>query len=185
MLAAVSENAVTVYALVVAVVVGFGGPVIQGLLASKRQKQALASAKEQLDVRLDAEFERLRQTLAADHRKTTYEAEQKVLDDCAVFISRFRVLMYQPALLAESPEFQTLATELGSHLGRLKLWFADQTEIVQSFQAMVALCGAYGYEAPKWRQGNDAEAIARMEAEILEAGNRYLDAAREHLQSSP
>jgi hypothetical protein len=169
MIATVPGNTVAVIALGVTALVGFGSPLIQGHLASKRQKEAL-----------DAESERLAQTLGADHRKTQYEAEREVLDECAVFIQRFRVFVDKEATTAL--ELETLGIELGSHLARLRLWFDDKTEIVQSFQSLIAACAAYGKGSPKLTE-ND-EHVAAMNEEILKARNRYLDAAREHLRSA-
>jgi hypothetical protein len=188
LMAAVSGNTLALYAVivsaVVSIVVGFGGPVVQGRLATRRQRDALLAAENELQARLTAESKRLDQTLAADHRKTTYEAERQVLDDCAVFLQRFNNAMRGPGMLPNTPEYQELANDLGSHLARLKLWFADQTAIVQSFQLMLGLCGVFAVEAPKWRQQGDTKAIDAMEKQIGDTRNRYLDAAREHLRAS-
>jgi low affinity Fe/Cu permease len=180
MVATVSGNTVAVIALGVTALVGFGSPLIQGHLARKRQKEALDAARAELETRLRTESERLAQTLAVDHRKTQYEAEREVLDACAAFIQRFRVFAGRKA--ATEVEIEALGTELGGHLARLRLWFDDETEIVQSFESMVSACAAYATGSPQLTE-NDERTVA-MEEEITKARNRYLNAAREHLRSA-
>ena len=127
-----SSNTVAVAALVVAALVGFGGPLIQSIAANKRQKKALESAKDELDVRLAAESARLDQTLAAEHRRVRYESERDVLDAGAVFLQRFRAKLSQSAI--GSPEIETMSDELGAQLARLRLWLPRSRQSSKRFR---------------------------------------------------
>jgi hypothetical protein len=172
-----SSNTVAVAALLVAALVGFGGPLIQSIAADKRQKKALEAAKEELDTRLGAESERLDQTLAAEHRKARYESERDALDAGAVFLQRFRAKMSQSAPAIDSPEVATMSEELRTQLARLRLWFAEESPAVQAFQEMLTSCAVYAM------QRGEGLTTDRLEADIAQRRSEYLDAAREHLSS--
>jgi hypothetical protein len=183
MLAAASGNTVAIYALIVAALVGFGSPWIQSHFAGRRQKESLDAAKVELTTQLKAESDRLDQTLAADHRRTQYEAEREILDAGAVFLQRFRAHMGQSAPAPGSADWHKLAAELGGYLARLRLWFEEESDIVKAFQEMLTWCGTYGVELGKSVQEKDAARMTLIENEIAKARNRYLDAAHEHLKS--
>jgi hypothetical protein len=168
-----SSNTVAVAALVVAALVGFGGPLIQSIAANKRQKKALEAAKDELDVRLAAESARLDQTLAAEHRRVRYESERDVLDAGAVFLQRFRAKLSQSAI--GSPEIETMSDELGAQLARLRLWFAEESPVIETFQKMLVSCAAFAVQRNKGLTTDD------LEAEIAQRRSEYLDAAREYL----
>lgn len=168
-----SSNTVAIYALIVAAVVGIGGPLLQSLAADRRQKQALEAAKEELTTQLEAESERLDQTLSAEHRKARYESERDALDAGAVFLQRFRAKMDQSAPALDSPEMAAISEELGTQLARLRLWFAEDSQVVQAFQGMLASCAVYALD-----RGHGSD---RLEEDIPQLRNQYLDAARAHL----
>ena len=172
-----SNNTVAVYALIVAAVVGFGGPLLQSITADRRQKKALEAAKEELSTRLEAESERLDQTLAAAHRKARYESEREALDAGAVFLQRFRAKVDQSAPAFDSPEMAAMSEELGIQLARLRLWFAEDSQVVQAFRKMLASCAVYAVDRGRGVT-ND-----HLDEEIVRLRDQYLDAARAHLSA--
>lgn len=176
-----SSNTVAVAALLVAAIVGFGGPLIQSRAADRRQKKALDAAKDELSTRLSAESDRLAQTLAAEHRKARYESERDALDAGAVFLQRFRARMGSSAPAIGSPEMAEMSEELGTQLARLRLWFSEDSQIVQAFQKMLASCAVYALE--RGHPGTYAISSDQIQEEITQLRAEYLDAAREHLSS--
>lgn len=176
-----SSNTVAVAALLVAAIVGFGGPLIQSRAADRRQKKALDAAKDELSTRLSAESDRLAQTLAAEHRKARYESERDALDAGAVFLQRFRARMDRLAPAIGSPEMTEMSEELGTQLARLRLWFSEDSRIIQAFQKMLVACAVHALE--RGHPGTYDVSSSQIQEEVTQFRVEYLDAAREHLSS--
>jgi hypothetical protein len=94
-----------------------------------------------------------------------HERKASVIDDCG------RV----------QPEMAEMSEELGTQLARLRLWFSEDSQIVQAFQKMLASCTVYALE--RGHPGTYAISSDQIQEEITQLRAEYLDAAREHLRS--
>jgi hypothetical protein len=160
---AVADNTVAIVGLAVGGIVGIAGPIIVSVFAARRTREELKSSDER------------------QRRAIRHAGEREVLDAGAVLLQRLRMITGTPLGTPGRGDSKDMVIELGAHLSRLLLWFPEDSEIAQSFQAMLALCIVFENNEFEMRRTKNTDGIKKLENEIQAARKRYLDAARERL----
>jgi hypothetical protein len=145
---------------------------------------------------------RLRTQLAAEHDRIRWQAVREVLDRGAVLLTEFEAMtnalrQVAPDKLELPPGWDTTVDEVGVFRVRLRLWFADEDNLVKAFDEVVSTAVwtselREGLDSATWLpEGVSPDAfeairprLADYVREDVEANRkRFLDAARHHLKA--
>jgi hypothetical protein len=163
---------------------------------------AAATAQWRLRAQLAAERERLTISLAAEASRLRWNAVREQLNSGAVLLTRFQGMTGElkqvaPGELTLPAGWDNTVAEVGAFRGQLRLWFADEDEIVKAFDDVLS----HAVWASELREGIDTESrppgmskaefdairphvAEQIRRDVDEYRKRYLDAAREHLRTN-
>lgn len=172
----------------------FSGALLVALIAA-------ATAQWRLRAQLAAERERLTVSLAAEASRSRWNAVREQLNSGAILLTRFQGMTGElkqaaPGALTLPFGWDDTVAEVGAFRGQLRLWFADEDEVVKACDDVLS----HAVWASELRAGIDTESrppgVSQAEFDALrphvaeqirrdvdEHRKRYLDAAREHLKT--
>jgi hypothetical protein len=197
-----ADNTIPIVAIIVTGIVGVVAPVVTNIASGKRltrelkenesrQTEALKAEQERLDLQLNKESERLSTSLSADRQRVREEAIREVLDRGAVLISQYRSASaetkasVEPGLVNVSESWKQVIEEVAAHRNRLRIWFAEDDEVVLAFDDFLAYTNFHAEERMKPASENKDVILDGIEEDFSKHRERYFAAARLKLGGQP